>query len=148
MAVATLARRRSMVPIREIADAWARAWEGSDPQAFAALFSDTFEYRDDQAGRVSRTPEELKAFHQHFAEALSEVKLVFTTLMQDGLDACLEWRFTGVHSGVYHGRRPTGRAFASPGCSVIRLTEDGKIARCTDYYDGAAVARQLEPGVP
>lgn len=134
-----------MANIREIADAWARAWEQSDSQAFAALFADTFEYRDDQAGRVSRTPEELVAFHRHFAEALSHVKLVITTVMQDGQNACLEWRFTGVHSGVYHGRRPTGRTFASPGCSVLQLTEDGKIAKCTDYYDGAALARQLAP---
>src|SRR5580704_12167992 len=63
---ATLARRKSMTNIREIADAWARAGEGADSEAFAALFSDEMEYRDDQAGRVSRSPEELKAFHQHF----------------------------------------------------------------------------------
>lgn len=138
-----------MTNIREIANAWAQAWEGADSEAFAALFSDDVEYRDDQAGRISRSSDELKVFHAHFAAALSNVKLVFTKVMQDGLDACLEWRFSGVHSGVFHGRAPTGRAFTSPGCSVIRLTDDGKISRCTDYYDGAGVARQLAPtGVP
>lgn len=132
-----------MTQIQKIADAWARSWESADSDGFAALFAPGAVYRDDQAGRLSQTPEELKAFHKHFAEALSDVKLEFTKVFQSGLDACLEWKFTGRHTGVYHGRQPTGRAFASPGVSVIRLSEDGRIASCADYYDGASVARQL-----
>lgn len=134
-----------MPDIQQIADAWAEAWMTDDTDAFLALFADEIVYRDDQAGRVSRTRDELTDFHRHFSAALSDKRIRFTNVFQAGADACMEWRFTGVHSGTYHGRPPTGKALDVPGVSVLKLTSDGRISACVDIYNGALVARQLAP---
>lgn len=129
--------------IQHIANDWSQAWAGKDTDAFVGLFAPGAVYRDDQAGRVSLTPEDLAAFHAHFANALSDIRFEFTTTFQSGENACLEWIFQGTHTGTFHGRPPTGIRIISRGASVLKLTPEGKILTCTDYYDGAALARQL-----
>ncbi|MFA5632323.1 MAG: ester cyclase [Porticoccaceae bacterium] len=132
-----------MIDVEKIADNWAAAWAGGDTERFLALFSEDVVYRDDQAGRVNRGHDELRAFHVHFAQALSNVSLTFTRVFASGDSGCFEWRFEGIHSGIYHGRPPTGAHFNSSGASVLTFAPDGRIRTCTDYYDSAHVARQL-----
>jgi steroid delta-isomerase-like uncharacterized protein len=141
-----LDEERQMSDITNLAAAWSRAWSEQDTDAFLALFAPDAVYRDDQVGRLSRTHAELRDFHAHFVAALSDIRLEFRKTFQSGDYACLEWKFSGRQTGVYHGRPPSGIEFRAVGVSVLTLAPDGKIRECTDYYDSAVVARQLGAG--
>ena len=135
-----------MADIGKISEAWKAAWAGKDSDAFTALFTKDATYRDDQAGRFSRGHEELRAFHAHFAAAMSGVEMKFTRLIHEGENACMEWQFRGTQSGNFHGRPPTGITVESKGISLLKVTDDGLVSDCVDYYDGLALVRQLEGG--
>lgn len=132
-----------MRKIENLASAWAEAWTNDDTEAFVALFTKDAVYRDDQAGRVSRGHDELREFHSHFAKAISNRHFEFQKIFQCGDDACLEWVFSGLQSGSFHGAPPSNAAFQSPGVSVITLANDGRVKACVDYYDSAALQAQL-----
>lgn len=132
----------------EAIEAFARrygdAWADPDSEAFVALFAQDAIYRDDQVGRYSEGHEALRAFHGHFVAAISDIRMEFPRAFRSGDDVCLEWTFAGRQTGVYHGRPPSGIAFASKGVAVMKLAPDGLIRSVTDYYDGGAVRRQLD----
>lgn len=135
-----------MYDIHRIAADWSRTWSQADAQAFVDLFADDCLYRDDQAGptgRVCHGKAELKAFHEHFVNALSDFDFRITRAFAAEGSACMEWSFAATHSGVFHGRPPTGIRLTAVGVTVLTLTPEGKIRTCTDYYDGAKVARQF-----
>ncbi|WP_068076618.1 nuclear transport factor 2 family protein [Novosphingobium lentum] len=119
------------------------AWASSDTEAFVALFTPDATYRDDQVKRFSRGHDDLRAFHAHFVAAISDIRMAFPRAFRSGEDACLEWTFSGVQTGVYHGKPPTGIAFSGVGVAVMKLAPDGRIAAVVDYYDGGAVKTQL-----
>ena len=124
------------------ARAYGNAWASRDTAVFVALFAPDAVYRDDQVGRLSRGHPDLHAFHAHFVAAISDIRMDFPNAFGNGRDLCLEWVFSGVQTGTYHGRAPTGIGFRANGVAVIRLADDGRIASVTDYYDSAGVQRQ------
>jgi steroid delta-isomerase-like uncharacterized protein len=122
------------------------AWADPDTEAFVALFAEDAVYRDDQVGRLNRGHDDLRAFHAHFVQAISEIHMAFPTAIQSGTTACLEWTFSGRQTGTYHGNPPTGIAFRSTGVALMTFAPDGRIASVVDYYDSASVQRQLAVG--
>lgn len=125
------------------ARAYGDAWASSDTDAFVAMFTEDAVYRDDQVKRLNTGHEELRAFHAHFVQAISEIHMAFPNVFGDGENACLEWQFSGVQSGTYHGKPPTGIAFRSNGVAVMKLAPDGRIRSVVDYYDSAGVQKQI-----
>lgn len=119
------------------------AWASSDTDAFVAMFTEDATYRDDQVGRMNRGHAELHAFHTHFVQAISDIRMDFPNVFGDGENACLEWVFSGRQTGTYHGRPPTNVAFRSNGVAVMSLAPDGRIRTVVDYYDSGGVQRQL-----
>ncbi|QQN75267.1 nuclear transport factor 2 family protein [Croceicoccus sp. YJ47] len=133
----------SVGDIVAFARAYGAAWASPDSDAFVALFTPDATYRDDQVKRLSCGHDELRLFHAHFVDAISDIRMEFPNAFTDGENACLEWRFSGVQSGSYHGQPPTGTAFRSNGVAVMKLALDGRIRSVVDYYDAAGVKRQL-----
>jgi steroid delta-isomerase-like uncharacterized protein len=136
-----------MESVEQFARRYGDAWAAPDTEAFVALFAPDAVYRDDQVGRLNRGHDDLRAFHRHFVAAISDIHMTFPRAFRSGDDVCLEWRFSGCQTGTYHGRAPTGVAFASNGVALMRLAPDGRIASVIDYYDSAGVRRQLEAQV-
>lgn len=132
-----------MIDISAFARCYGDTWAASDSTAFAAMFTPDAIYRDDQVGRFSRGHAELEAFHAHFVAAISDIRMEFPRVLQQGLLAALEWTFSGVQTGTYHGRPPTGLAFTGKGVAFMELTDDGLIRSVVDYYDSAPVKTQL-----
>lgn len=118
-------------------------WAAADSDAFAAMFTPGAVYRDDQVNRVSRGHAELRAFHAHFVSAISDIRMEFPRVLRQGPLAALEWTFSGVQTGTYHGRAPTGLAFTGKGVAFMELTDNWKIRSVIDYYDSAPVKAQL-----
>ena len=129
--------------MEDFARRYGDAWASADSDAFVALFAPDAVYRDDQVGRLSRGPDEIRAFHAHFVAAISEIRMDFARAFRVGDLACLEWTFSGRQTGTYHGKPPTSIAFTSKGATVMTFAPDGRIVSVTDYYDGGAVQRQL-----
>jgi steroid delta-isomerase-like uncharacterized protein len=129
--------------IASFARRYGDAWADPDSDVFITLFATDAVYRDDQVGRLSVGHAQLRAFHAHFVAAISDIRMDFPRTFRSGDDVCLEWRFSGRQTGTYHGRAPTGLAFAGPGVAVMTLTGEGLIQSVVDYYDGAAVKTQL-----
>ncbi|WP_157219209.1 nuclear transport factor 2 family protein [Flavisphingomonas formosensis] len=119
------------------------AWASPDTERFVAMFTPDATYRDDQVGRYSVGHADLRGFHAHFVAAISEIRMEFPRAFRSGVDACLEWTFSGRQTGTYHGRPPTDIAFTGKGVAVMTLAPDGRIRSVTDYYDGGAVKTQL-----
>lgn len=134
-----------MSDIVGLASEWGAAWAGKDTDRFVALFTPDAVYRDDQAGRVSRGSADLRSFHAHFASAISNLSFEFSAVFQAGSHACFEWTSIGTHTGVFHGRPPTGKTFRMPGVSVLQIAPDGRISSCVDYYDALRLTRQISP---
>jgi steroid delta-isomerase-like uncharacterized protein len=126
------------------ARAYGDAWASSDTEAFVAMFTEDAVYRDDQVQRLNRGHEDLRRFHSHFVQAISEIRMDFPNTFQDGDNACLEWVFFGKQTGIYHGRPPTGYSFSSKGVAVMKFAPDGRISSVVDYYDSAGVTKQLD----
>jgi steroid delta-isomerase-like uncharacterized protein len=73
-----------------------------------------------------------------FPDARAEILNIFA-----GQDQVLaEIRWTGTNKGAFRGMRATGKHVDIRIAYIFRI-EKGKIRRITEYYDGAAVARQM-----
>ena len=81
---------------------------------------------------------ELRELHKFFHNAVDGlyVKLV-DTHVADG-HGTIEWIFGGTDVDVFK----TGKPFSVRGVSVIEVS-DGHISRNLDYYDSAAIMRQV-----
>lgn len=53
-----------------------------------------------------------------------------------------EWIMRGTHTGDLPGLPATGKGVSVRGSSIIEL-QDGKIRRCSDYWDMATLLRQI-----
>lgn len=130
--------------IEQFARRYGDAWANHDSEVFVAMFAPDATYRDDQVQRMNSGHADLRDFHRHFVSAISDIRMEFPRAFRSGNDLCLEWRFTGRQTGTYHGRPPTGTAFASPGVALIRLRDDGLIQSIIDYYDSGGVRKALD----
>jgi steroid delta-isomerase-like uncharacterized protein len=102
------------------------------------LFTDDVFYEDVAFGEVSHGSAELRKFAASEFEGIPdlEVKLLRASI-HDG-HGTIEWTFSGTDKGVFN----TGRKFSVRGVSVIDV-RDGKISRSLDFYDSAAIMRQV-----
>jgi steroid delta-isomerase-like uncharacterized protein len=121
-----------------IAEKWIAAWNSHSPDKMIPLFTDDVFYEDVAFGEVSHGSAELRKFAASEFEGIPdlEVKLLRASI-HDG-HGTIEWTFSGTDKGVFN----TGRKFSVRGVSVIDV-RDGKISRSLDFYDSAAIMRQV-----
>jgi len=112
---------------------------------FAALSAPYAIYRDDQVGRFSKGHDDLRDFHAHFVVAIFDIRMEFSKAFRSGDMACLERRFSGQQTGIYHGKPPIGIAFTGNGVTVMTFAPDGRIALVAEYYDSGGGQKQLSP---
>jgi steroid delta-isomerase-like uncharacterized protein len=54
----------------------------------------------------------------------------------------MEWTMSGTQTGEMPGMPATGKTFSLRGASVVEL-RDGKLTRCSDYWDLVTLLKQL-----
>src|SRR6185369_14388550 len=97
----------------------------TDPEGVLTLFTDDGVYEDVTSGVVAFTFGVLRRFAA-------------------GSWAAIEWTMSGANRRDWAGMPATGRRFASVrGTSILEL-EAGKIRRQSDYWDAAAVMKQVD----
>jgi steroid delta-isomerase-like uncharacterized protein len=121
-----------------VAQNWIDGWNSTDPEKLVAAFTPNGVYEDVAFGITKKGSAELRELHKFFHNAVGGlyVKLV-DTHVADG-HGTIEWVFGGTDVDVFK----TGKPFSVRGVSVIEVS-DGHISRNLDYYDSAAIMRQV-----
>ena len=121
-----------------IAEKWIAAWNSHSPDKMTTLFTDDILYEDVAFGEVSNGVAEVRKFATSEFEAIPDLELkLLRANVHDG-HGTIEWTFNGTDKGVFN----TGKKFSVRGVSVIDV-RDGKISRNLDFYDSAAIMRQV-----
>jgi steroid delta-isomerase-like uncharacterized protein len=123
---------------------WAAASSDHEMERVAALFTEDCEYEDVAVGHISRSRQEIIDFGAVFFTGFPDVVFKLTSApVYNDHHAAVEWRMIGTHKGDMPGMPPAnGGTCDVRGMSFMEL-RDGKIARCSDYWNMAELLRQL-----
>ena len=123
---------------------WAAAASDHDMARVTALFTEDGVYEDVAVGHTSRSHQEMIDFGKVFFTGFPDVVFKLTSaVVHDEHRAAVEWRMIGTHKGEMPGMPPpNGGTCDVRGMSFLEL-RDGKIARCSDYWNMAELMRQL-----
>jgi steroid delta-isomerase-like uncharacterized protein len=122
--------------------AWAATWSSHDLDQVLALYTDDCIYEDVPFGAINHGKEELRSFGDGIISGFPDVAFEMTSGFLAGSWAGGEWTMTGTHTGDLPDLPATGKAISVRGSSIIEL-RDGKIHRCSDYWDLATFLRQI-----
>jgi steroid delta-isomerase-like uncharacterized protein len=121
-----------------IATRWAAAWNSHDPAKVVALFVEDGIYEDIPFGSTNRGKATLRRYAETYFAAVPDMKTVVTgSSIKNGV-GYVEWVFSGTDVGLYK----TGKTFSLRGVSIVAV-KNGKIVRDRDYYDLAALMKQV-----
>ena len=119
---------------------WIRRMSSHDIDALLSLFADEVVYEDVAAGVVNHGKNELRAFFEGNLASVPDVTFELTSKVATESRGAAEWVMRGTHRGTELSS--TNRSVEAHGASIFEFA-DGKIRRCTDYYDLASLLRQL-----
>jgi steroid delta-isomerase-like uncharacterized protein len=122
---------------------WVAAWTSHDADKLLSLFTDDCVYEDVTFGVVTHGKNELRGFAQGAFAAVPDIRFELTTRFVNARWGGIEWVMSGTHQGDIPGLPATGRRFSGVrGASIIEL-QDGRIKRCSDYWDAATFMKQV-----
>jgi steroid delta-isomerase-like uncharacterized protein len=121
-----------------IAAKWAAAWNSHDPAKVVALFVEDGVYEDIPLGSTNRGKTALHRYAESYFAAVPDMKTVVTGSSIKNGRGYVEWVFSGTDVGLYK----TGKTFSLRGVSIVAV-RNGKITRDRDYYDLAALMKQV-----
>ena len=139
--IACLALNGCQKPVTQnaqTAEKWIAAWNSHNVESVIPLFTDDVLYEDVSFEAVNHGSTELRKFAAFFFDAVPDLKLELANSSINQGHGTIEWIFSGTDKGVYK----TGKKFNVRGVTVIDV-RDGKISRNLDYYDTAAIMRQV-----
>ncbi|WP_327732642.1 nuclear transport factor 2 family protein [Streptomyces nojiriensis] len=119
-----------------IAAAWARAWNGTEPQALGALFTADGTYTDEAVGVTFRGRKEIAGWKARADTLIDNVRVTIRTTRLDGDRITVR----AVYSGHLKG---APKPFAVPMTTRLDLDSSHcRIAFDQDHYSLAAVLAQ------
>jgi len=127
---------------RDAVQDWAAAWSSHDVNALLAVFADDCIYEDVTLGVTNRGKKELASFAESFFSFAPDLRLEVTLSGSFGGFAACEWIFSGTQQKEFMGKPATGKRWSFRGASCFELA-DGKIKRCSDYWNLASFLEQL-----
>lgn len=114
------------------------AWNSRDADKLANVFSDDAVYEDVAAGQINRGKNEVRKWAAGAFADIDNFKIeVVSSSVHDGRGVT-EWIWSGTDKGLFK----TGKSFSVRGVSIIEIRK-GKVSSYKEYYDFAAVMRQL-----
>jgi steroid delta-isomerase-like uncharacterized protein len=114
------------------------AWNAHDLDKVVAAYSDDIVYEDVPFGPLNSGPVEFRAWAALCFSIIGDYKIEAVNTSIENGHGVVEWIWSGVDKDWFK----TGKPFSVRGVSVIEV-RDGKISRNKDYYDGAALLRQV-----
>lgn len=131
---------------KSVVENWARYW--STPEAseqFVSLFTDDCVYEDVAFEHIMNGKSELAHFYRQGRIAFPDFKLELQSIIDADSRIAAQWTMTGTQMGDLPGVPATRRQISGRGVSVFELKGD-KITKCQDYYNLAAMLKQLGEG--
>jgi steroid delta-isomerase-like uncharacterized protein len=114
------------------------AWNAHDPDKVAAMFTKDGLYEDVTLGMKSRGIDEIRQFAKSILDSVPDTKIELTSSFAADGHGYSEWIFSGTDVGIFK----TNKTFAVRGSSINDIS-GGKFARNFDYYDLAAIMKQV-----
>jgi steroid delta-isomerase-like uncharacterized protein len=114
------------------------AWNAHDPDKVVSLYTDDVVYEDVAFGLRAHGHAELRKMVADFFTAIPDLKLEIVSNASTGDRGSVEWVFSGTDVGLYK----SGKKFSVRGASIYEL-RGGKFSGNRDYYDSAAIMRQV-----
>ncbi len=119
------------------------AFNRHDAAAIAATYATDARMRDAAAGGPIEGREAVRAYIDGYMKAFPDLRWERVGLEIDGDVGVEEWRCTGTHEGDMPGLPATHRQMTVDGCSVLFFGDDGLVREEHNYWDEAAMLRQL-----
>jgi steroid delta-isomerase-like uncharacterized protein len=114
------------------------AWNSHDLDKVVAAYSDDIIYEDVPFGPLNNGQGEFRTWAALCFSIIGDFKIEATNTWVENGHGVVEWVWSGVDKDWFK----TGKPFSVRGVSVIEV-RDGKISRNKDFYDGAAILRQV-----
>ncbi len=116
-------------------------WNSHDPDKVAAAFTEDGVYEDVTAAQVSRGRAEIRKWAEGGFGAFENMKMEAVSSSYHNGRGVTEWIWSATEKGLFK----TGKSFSVRGVSVYEVRK-GKLSRYREYYDGAAIMKQI--GLP
>jgi steroid delta-isomerase-like uncharacterized protein len=118
------------------------SWSAHDMGRVAAQFTDCT-YEDVATGDVNRGHHELIQFGEGIFAMAPDVNYQIESTIAVGDRGFAQWVMTGTYTGEVPGfPPPSGGRFRVRDTSAYEV-RDGRLSRCSDYWDVATLLRQL-----
>ncbi|MFE7413199.1 ester cyclase [Streptomyces laurentii] len=128
--------------IPRVVTAWAEAWNSSNPQKMAALFTKDGVYQDNAFQGTMRGTKGVADWVTMTAQTIGDAHVEIVDAFRDGDRIAVRWKFSGTESGDFTKEYPaTGKSFTVPAVTIMDLKGD-KIQHLTDTYNLADLLRQ------
>ena len=136
----------SIRDIEKLDDQGIKAWDTHDPDAFVALFADTFTATDDSVPEPMKTKDALRDYSEAWFRAFPDMHLKVTNrvVTEDGVGAEIE--FTGTNTGpmaMGGMEMPATNKKVNGNGSYFAKIRDGKITEFHAHPNVAGVMMQL-----
>lgn len=114
-------------------------WNAHDRDGLLALYDDSVIFVDQPTGEQLTGREEFgKGFYDLWTDAYPDNELKDPVVFGEGELVCLQGRFAGTHTGIFHAPAmeipPTGKPVDAPFVYIAEV-RDGKATRAWHYYD-------------
>jgi steroid delta-isomerase-like uncharacterized protein len=123
------------------------AFNAHDLEKFLALHTDDVEIEDVPGGSSAKGIDKGRTYINNYFEGFKDVKMELISCIAGGNRQCEEFIVSGTHTGTFSGIPATGKKINIRGV-LIRQLRRGKTCRVTNYYDLAALMRQLGISAP
>jgi len=114
------------------------AWNSHDPDKVLAAYSDDIVYEDVPFGPLNNGQVEFRRWAVLCFSIIGDFKLEAVNTWVENGHGVVEWVWSGVDKDWFK----TGKPFSVRGVSDFEVRK-GKISRNKDFYDGAALLRQV-----
>ncbi|MBO4224111.1 DUF4440 domain-containing protein [Bradyrhizobium neotropicale] len=124
--------------LENVGRSWVEGWNKHDADEFARLFREDGEYMDTAFGALRRGRDFMRRHHQLWHRAISDFRMVPEKIIAGDSVVVVQAVGEGTFDGESLGGGKvvaTGKTFRARLCAVLAIADDGKIARCSEYYD-------------
>ena len=129
--------------IRRAIDEQDAAFNRHDPSGVAATYAPAAIIHDQSVPEAITGRDGVAEFIGGYMKAFPDLSWERLGIEIDGSVGVEQWRVSGTHHGDLPGLPATHRRMSIEGCSVMRFGDDGLVHEEENYWDEAAMLRQL-----
>ena len=119
------------------------AFNRRDLDGVAAMYSEDVRFVDQAVGEPVQGRDAVREFISGYVNAMPDFKWERVGIEVDGNVGVEQWRASGTQDRDLPGIPATHKRMTVEGCSVMHFGDDGLVHQEENYWDEAAMLRQL-----